>query len=141
MTSDEEAGADNEIHDGNDEDEADDEDDGHDDEDHGDWHPDTTVFKSPSGHVTLKAQSNRVRTVFDKAIMLADHVFYFDNPYLDYPDKVTAFRRLLIKAARDPSIEDNHLAERWETDRRQVILAKSIVSLSSCFFYTFPNPE
>ena len=92
------------------------------------WPADTDIQKSGSNHVTVGAQSKRVQVVFDKCLVLADRIFYFTNPYLEYPNKLVAYRRLLIDAANDQSINDTVLARRWSQDSKQMMLAKNIVS-------------
>ena len=94
------------------------------------WPADTQIHKSSSNHVTVGVQSKRIQVVFDKCLVLADRIFYFTDPYLEYPNKLIAYRRLLIDAAKDKSINDTVLARRWSQDSKQMMLAKNIVCYS-----------
>ena len=98
-------------------------------EDAGRWPAYTTILKSPSGHITIGVQDPRLQLIFEKTLALADKSFFFVNPFLEYPNKLSAFRRLLLTAAEDKEVGDATIHSRWKVDRRQMMLAKGIVSL------------
>ena len=111
-------------------DDEDDNDEGVEDEDTGRWPAYTTIRKSKSGHVAIGIQDSRIQVIFEKTLALADKSFFFKNPYLDYPNKLNAFRHLLLTAANDEEVGDSTIHSRWKVDRRQMMLAKGIVCLS-----------
>ena len=94
------------------------------------------IQKSPSGHIAIGVQDSRVQLILEKALALMDWTFYFRDPYLEYPNKLNAFRRLLLTAAEDKEVGDEMVYSRWKVDRKQMMLAKGIVSFYSCLLYS-----
>ena len=101
----------------------------------GQWPAYTTLKRSETGHVNICDQAPRIQPILEKAVTLADKIFFFQNPYLEYPNKLNAFRRLLLDAAADKVVGDEAVLSRWKVDRKQMMIARGVVrffTLSPC---------